>query len=124
MADAVQTLELLTDFRDTMHEHIGQLDRVRVKLVEFALLGTSVDRVVSMLRPLTELTALRRLNPDELRQAARVILEGRSTRISSRPGIVPLKDHLRPAEPSTDETGADASTELVPLPIEDDADLE
>jgi hypothetical protein len=68
-----------------MQTHFRQLESVQLKLIEFSLLGTRVDRVAEMLRPLTELVTLRRLNPQDLREVADVIRGGRGPALAQKP---------------------------------------
>ena len=67
-----------------------------------------MGRVANVVEPLTQIGNLRRLNDDEVREAARVILDRRMTRFSQTE--------------SKTENGATEATEAsqteVPLPIE------
>lgn len=89
IADSVASLELLADFQDELNYQVGQLSGMQESLTELILLESTVARAVRMIEPLAELTDLRRLNEDEVREAARVILDRRNTRISSRPMDTP-----------------------------------
>jgi hypothetical protein len=89
IADAVASLELLADFQEEFNFQVGQLAGMQESLTELILLESSVARAVRMIEPLAELTDLRRLNEDEVREAARVILDRRNTRVSSRPVDLP-----------------------------------
>ena len=122
VADAVQTLELLGGFQEEFVSQIQVLSEMRRNLVEIGLMETTVSRVSRLMKPLVELGNLRRLSDDELRQAARSILEGRTaTRLSknsmeSRPlpvNSVSNDTVLRPDDAPT-ETG------LVPLPTDEE----
>lgn len=89
IADAVTSLELLAGFQDEFNYQVSQLSGMQESLTELILLESSVARAVRMIEPLAELTDLRRLNEDEVREAARVILDRRNTRISSLPVDTP-----------------------------------
>lgn len=84
LADAVQTLEMIAAFQEEFISHAQTLGVMRKNLMEIAILEPTLVRVFKMLQPLTELTNLRRLGDDELRQAARVILDQRSTKLTRR----------------------------------------
>ncbi|RPI81473.1 MAG: hypothetical protein EHM42_10560, partial [Planctomycetaceae bacterium] len=85
LADAVQNLEILGDFRDEFDGQIRALDGMRETLLSIALLEPTIARVARTIAPLAEMANIRRLSSDELRSAARSIIEGRTTRISSNP---------------------------------------
>lgn len=109
VADAVVSLELLADFQDEFHFQISQLETMQQSLTQLVLLESTVARAVRMIEPLAELTDLRRLDDDEVREAARIILERRETRVSSLPDDAP------PVETVSE----DAIERLVPIPPEE-----
>ena len=81
---AVESFELLADFLSEMNAHISSMDGLRRNLVEIAMMENSLTRAMRVLQPLAELADLRRMNPEQVREAARMILESRSaTRLSS-----------------------------------------
>ena len=94
VAEAIQTLEVLSGFRDELGAQIQSLAGLRHDLVELSLMETSVAKVARMMKPLVEMGNLRRLSNDELRHVARSILEGRTTTrvsnndVSSRPTAI------------------------------------
>ena len=114
VADAVQTLEVLNGFQEEFISQIQVLGEMHRNLIEISMMENTMTKVSRMMKPLVELGNLRRLSDDELRQAARLILDGRTaTRISknsteSRPqsgesvpgqvvektGVVPTPDDL------------------------------
>jgi hypothetical protein len=112
VADAIQTLELLSGFRDEIAAQIQSLGELRHDLVEISLMETSVAKVARMMKPLVELGNLRRLSDDEVRHAARSILEGRTTTRVSKNSVDRLPASISgiSAESSTQEYGE------VPLP--------
>jgi len=85
VADAVQNLELLTDFRDAFGEQIQSLTQMREGLLQIMMMETTIGRVAKLMEPLSQIANVRRLSDQDLRAAARSILESRSTRISSKP---------------------------------------
>lgn len=88
VADAVQTLEVLDDFQAEIDAHIRSIEGIRRTMVEIAMLESSVGRAARVLEPLVELSNLRRLGEREVREAARVILDQRSsTRLSQKTSI-------------------------------------
>jgi hypothetical protein len=86
IADAIQNLELISDFQGEFGAQLQTLDRMRESLMQIILMESTIGRVARVLEPLVEIANVRRLSSDELREAARAILENRATRISSRPG--------------------------------------
>lgn len=85
VVDAVQNLEILSDFQDELGTQIRSLARLREGLMEFVLLETTIGRVARTLEPLTQIANVRRLGDQELRAAAKAILDQRTTRLSSKP---------------------------------------
>jgi hypothetical protein len=88
LADAVETLETLGDLKQQLVETVQSFDQVRHWLVETVLVEPAVERAASMLKPLAELNNLRRMNPTELRQAARSIADQRASRLANKPANI------------------------------------
>lgn len=78
LAAAVETLEVAADLRRQFETTVQSFEQVRRWMLEFMLLEPTFERVAVVLKPLTELGNIRRLDPAELRQAARVIAKGRT----------------------------------------------
>ncbi len=85
IAEAIQTLEILADFSEEFESRIASLGQLRQSLMEIVLLETTITRVTRALEPMTQLGNIRRLNDNDLRDAARTILEQRQTRITQKP---------------------------------------
>ncbi|MGH7194811.1 MAG: hypothetical protein ACREJM_14945 [Candidatus Saccharimonadales bacterium] len=85
LAEAVETLETLGDLEHQLVASVQSFDRIRRWLVEAVLIEPAVERASAMLKPLMELSNLRRLNPADLRQAARSIADQRSARVATKP---------------------------------------
>ena len=85
VVDAVQNLEILSDFQEELGAQIRTLARLREGLTEIVLLETTIGRVAKVLEPLSQIANVRRLGDQELRAAARAILDSRTTRLSSKP---------------------------------------
>ncbi|MFM8725648.1 MAG: hypothetical protein ACKON9_11050, partial [Planctomycetaceae bacterium] len=81
VAIAVQNLEILDEFQQEATRHINSLAVLRRTLMEIALMESSIVRVASVIQPLTEIVNLRRLGDDEVREAARVVLDRRNSRV-------------------------------------------
>jgi len=119
IGDAMQNLEILSDFQQEFSEQIQSLARMRSSLMEIVMLETTVGRVAKSLEPLAQIANVRRLSDNEIRDAARNILEKRSTRVTTKPEFdrsQPLGD----ADPFL-ERSADSSAEKyapVPLPLD------
>lgn len=97
VAAAIETLEILTDFHGELVAQVDSLQGIRRDLMEIALLESTVGRAVRIIQPLVQLGNIRRLNEDDVREAARTILErrtasattriSRGTRRSGRPAV-------------------------------------
>jgi hypothetical protein len=83
VADAVQNLEILTDFREELSAQIRSLAPMRDGLMQIVLMESSIARVAKLLEPLAQISNVRRLSDQELRAAARSILDNRSPRLGS-----------------------------------------
>jgi hypothetical protein len=94
LADAVETLETLGDLEHQLVDSVQSFDRVRRWLVEVVLFEPAVERAVTILKPLTDLSNLRRLNPADLRQAARAVADQRSARVADKSAA----DHRSPLD--------------------------
>jgi hypothetical protein len=88
VVEAVQSLELLADLRKDITDHIRTMEGVRRDLIEIALMESAVARAVKVIEPLSKLGDLRRLSDEEVRAAARTILDGRSARTAGAPAPV------------------------------------
>ena len=96
---------------------------MRRSLIEIGMMETTVSRVARMMKPLVELGNLRRLSDDEMRQAARSILDGRTaTRVSKNT----VESRPQPISSTTAKltndsgTGSPSETGLVPLPTDEE----
>ncbi|MEK6258439.1 MAG: hypothetical protein AABP62_07435 [Planctomycetota bacterium] len=113
--DAVQSLELLGGFHDEFVTQVQVLGEMRRTLLEISLMETTISRVSRMMKPLVELGNLRHLSDDELRQAARLILDGRTaTRVSKN------STESRPQPINTASGGSSSESGLVPLPADEE----
>ena len=112
VASAIHNLELLDDFQSEVSTHVQSLAGLRRTLVELAMMETTVGRVAQVMAPLTELSNLRRLSQSEVREAARVILNGRTTRLSHSAN--PIQDAIE----ANIESSTISDGDLVPLPPE------
>ena len=110
VATAIQNLELMDDFQNEVTSHVHTLGSLRRDLMEIAMMETTIGRVAQVIAPLSEISNLRRLSEKEVREAARVILQQRSTRVSRMPKA-PRADQQLADDASAEE-------DLVPLPPE------
>jgi hypothetical protein len=118
VGDAVQNLELLSDFQDEFAQRIASLGGMRQSLMEFVMLETTIGRVAQTLQPLVQLGNVRRLGDKELREAARVILEQRSTRVTHK---TDADTHVAAPGSAASEVPVPTKDELsspVPVPID------
>jgi hypothetical protein len=123
VADAVETLEVLTDLNDELQTQVTTIDGMRKSLLDVVLMESTVRKVAGILEPLAELSNLRRLSNDDMREAARVIMDQRTSRVASRPALSTSKSapklELNDVELFTDEQPKDI---FVPLPKDLDID--
>jgi len=85
LADAVETLETAADLHHQFEDTVQSFDRVRRWMTEVLVFESTVERAVAAIKPLTDLTNLRRLSGVELRQAVRSIADGRkSARVAEK----------------------------------------
>ncbi len=116
VADAIQNLEIMDDFRTEVATHVKSLDTLRRTLMDIAMMESTLGRVAQVIEPLSQIGNLRRLDDEEVREAARVILDRRMTRFSkseSAPvsGATVSDSPISSLEPP-------AEKDLVPLPPE------
>lgn len=107
VAAAVQNLELIDQFQTEVASHFRSMDGLRRNLMDLAMLEPSVNKVARVLQPLTDISSLRRLDDNEVREAARVILDRRTSRLS--------KANLN-SDDSGNFAAEDSDADLVPLP--------
>jgi hypothetical protein len=111
IASAIQNLEIMDDFRVEVASHVKSLDTLRRTLMDIAMMESTMGRVANVVEPLTQIGNLRRLNDDEVREAARVILDRRMTRFSQN-------------ESKNETVATEASQSDVPMPVEPAASQE
>lgn len=77
LADAVETLETAAELHRQFDDAVHSFDQVRRWMADIVLMEPMIERAMAALRPLVDLGNLRRLDPAELREAARVIAANR-----------------------------------------------
>lgn len=110
IANAIETLELLTDLGTELRGQTQLLAGLRQTLTEVAMLETTIGRAMRVLEPLAQLKNLTRLNEAEVRAAARAILEQRNSKLSRH-------EALQPAPPATKLPHEDSLFSNEPLPV-------
>ncbi len=90
--------------------------------MDIILLETTVAKAVDVLEPLQEVSQLRRMSREDVRAAARTIMEQRTSRLAARED----ETTRRPSTPLLNLEDVDLSEErkdvLVPTPREDNVD--
>jgi myosin heavy subunit len=76
--NALETLETMTDFQDLMGQQIAEIERIRREMIDIAALEPAVNQAMKTIRPLLEMTQLRRLNASEMREVAHNMLRQRA----------------------------------------------
>jgi hypothetical protein len=121
VADAVQNLEILSDFRDELGAQIRSLTQMREGLLQIVLMENTLGRVAKLLEPLSQISNVRRLSDQELRAAARSILDSRSTRLSSKPELpqqIPQEAAMDPFSVSENNSNVyEGESGTVPPPV-------
>jgi len=84
VADALETLEVLTDLGEELQGQVAVLGEMRKSLLDIVLMESTIRKVATVLEPLAELYNVRRMGKSELREAARTVIENRSSRIAGR----------------------------------------
>ena len=107
LADAVETLELTSDLHRQLQDSIRQFEGVRRWLVEIVMLEPTVERTMNALKPLADLANLRRLNPAELRHAARAIVGERTARLAEKKPAIESRDGVLPETEATTREALD-----------------
>ncbi len=110
IANAIETLELLTDLGTELRGQTQLLAGMRQTLTEFAMLETTIGRAMRVLEPLAQLKNLTRLSEAEVRAAARAILEQRNSKLSHQ-------DELQPAPPTAKRPNEDSLFSDEPPPV-------
>ncbi len=116
VSTAIQNLEILEEFQGEAGRHIASLETLRRTLIEIAMMETALKRVSSVMQPLTHISSLRRLGDDEIREAARVILQRRvDSRVAEDSAVATFESVTATSEDDLLQT---ASESAVPLPVE------
>ncbi|MDA1231279.1 MAG: hypothetical protein O2856_10940 [Planctomycetota bacterium] len=121
VGEAIQNLEIMDDFRTELAGHVKSLEGVRRTMMDIAMMESTLGRVAQVIEPLTQIGNLRRLSNDEMREAARVILDRRVTRFSqsdSQPETGAADNSAAIVAPAAAEPATNVKEELVPLPPE------
>ena len=115
VAEAIQNLEIMDDFRTEVAAHVKSLEGVRRTMMDIAMMESTLSRVAQVVEPLTQIGNLRRLSDDEMREAARVILDRRVTRFSQSDSQLEIGAAGNEAAVTTTNS---TNEEPVPLPPE------
>jgi len=119
VVDALETLEVLTNLSEELQVQVDSIGGMRKSLLDIILMESTVKKAVEVVKPLTELSNLRRMSDTDVREAAKTIMENRTARRTGErrtaSGALKLDDvTLFGAEPTTDI--------LVPQPRDLDVD--
>jgi GTP1/Obg family GTP-binding protein len=82
LTDSITALEVLDDFQTEFNGQAVQVQEMRRRLTELVLLQTTIEQVLQAVEPISELGNLRRLDPAEIQEAARIILDQRRARLA------------------------------------------
>lgn len=80
ISESVQNLDLMADFQIVLGEQLGKIDGLRRQLTDLVLMESSIARAAQTLAPLAQLGTMNSVDENEVREAARVILNRRANR--------------------------------------------
>jgi hypothetical protein len=81
LADSIDTLDLMSEFQEEFRGQLSQVEQLRRQATELMLLESTLTRAFNALAPLAELGDLRRLDENEMKEVARMLLERRRSRV-------------------------------------------
>ncbi len=117
ITSAIQTVELMEGFQAQMEKQASMLSGMRRDLMEITFLDSTIKQTLQVLKPLIQLSDLKRMSDTEIREAARVILDRRIADSRSRKGHAPTKVAKKPID-SPKMTPAPTEEQLVPNPTD------
>ncbi len=85
LADAIETLELTADMQRRFHEAALSFDEIRHWLVEVVATEPLLQRTRQSIEPLLEMTNLRHLAPQQLRQLASLVSQQNQAKLALKP---------------------------------------
>ncbi len=116
---AIQTVELMEGFHEQIEKQASTLAGMRRDLMEITFLESTVNQTLQVLKPLIQLSDLKRMSDTEIREAARVILDRRIADSRSRKGVAPTRVAEQTIEsPKMDPQPAPVEEQLVPDPTD------
>lgn len=80
VVDALETLEVLTNLSEELQAQVDSIGGMRKSLLDIILMESTVTKAVQVVKPLTELSNLRRMSDTDVREAAKTIMETRTAR--------------------------------------------
>ena len=101
IADAIVTLERTSDLSEQFQAAAQGFETWRRWLTEVVMMEPTVRRAMESLEPITALGNLRRVSPDELRQAAAVVQDMRQTEIAQAKDRSPAEGPTEVANAAT-----------------------
>lgn len=96
---AMETVETLADFQDDLAKRIVMIKKMRRDLLEVSLMEPTVVRIVNILKPLTQIASLRRLEKQDIQAAVKTISERRQK--SNMPASIVDKKDIKKVVPNT-----------------------
>ena len=120
ISSAIQTIELLEGFQTEIATQTGLLSKMRRDLMEISFLESTVNQTLQVLKPLIQLSDLRRMSDSEVREAARVILDRRIADSRSHDRLGPTKSAIRKIESPklSTENAPSEKEQIVPTPTD------
>jgi len=114
---AIQTVELMEGFQSQIEDQASMLSGMRRDLMEITFLESTVKQTLQVLKPLIQLSDLKRMSNTEVREAARVILDRRIADSRSHKSVAPTRVAEKTIE-SPKMTPAPVKEQLVPNPTD------
>lgn len=119
LVESITALEVLDDFQTEFNDQAAKVQEMRRRLTELVLLQTTIEQALEAVEPISELGNLRRLDPAEIQEAARMILDQRRARLARG---MKATDVATANRGDSAESESDSETEATPLTAPD-ADL-
>lgn len=109
----IVSAEVLEDFETELAHHIRGLEDIRRELIDFAMLGSTFERLASTLEPLTRMAKLRRLQPQDLQ----LVVDGLKEHRENSRVTIPARTMISENEDVSEKVIRTAER-LVPEPVQ------
>ena len=116
---AIETVELMEEFQVELEMQADKISKMRRDLTEITFLESTVNQTLKVLKPLVQLSDLKRMSDPEIREAARVILDRRIADSRSRKSMNATRIAEQPIDsPKMSPVQTPKQEQLVPNPTD------